>query len=141
MTVIPGLYQLLIRLRRPMRIRVGALGECPFPAGWYVYTGSARAGLVQRVSRHLRPDKHLRWHIDYLLASADGVTAFVLPGMRVSECRLHADLFGGRLLIPGFGSSDCRCHSHLAHFRRRPQIELMPWTDFVRKQARRRPAV
>jgi len=44
MRVIPGLYELRIRLRRPATITVGALGRVRFPAGWYVYTGSARNG-------------------------------------------------------------------------------------------------
>lgn len=41
-TNIPGLYQLRIRFKRPVTIRVGALGVCDLPAGWYVYTGSAQ---------------------------------------------------------------------------------------------------
>jgi len=53
-------------------------GQIPFPAGWYVYTGSARNGLAQRVGRHLRHNKRKHWHIDYLLAVADRVEAFVL---------------------------------------------------------------
>lgn len=85
-TVIPGRYQLLIGLKQPARIRVGALGVCQFPAGWYVYTGSARGGLAQRISRHLRADRRLHWHVDYLLAAADHVEAFFLAGLEVSEC-------------------------------------------------------
>lgn len=134
MIIISGLYQLLIRLGQPMRICVGALGDCLFPAGCYVYTGSARRGLTQRISRHLRSHKRVHWHIDYLLAAADSVTVFVLPDLTVSECRLHADLSGGEAVIPGFGSSDCRCRSHLAHFKRRPVIKLMPWERFLRLQ-------
>lgn len=136
MVIIPGVYQLLIRVRHPTSISVGALDVCLFPAGWYVYTGSARGGLTQRISRHLRDDKRMHWHIDYLLSVAESVNAFVLPGRARSECRFHADLSGGEIIVPGFGSSDCHCRSHLAHFKRRPDIKLMPWTLFLREQRR-----
>ena len=125
----PGVYQLRIRLRRPKRLRVGALGKRCFPAGWYVYTGSARNGLAQRIRRHLRSRKRRHWHIDYLLAAADGVEAFVLPGAAVTECELHGRLVGGEVIVPGFGSSDCWCRAHLAYFRRKPAIELRTWAE------------
>ncbi len=132
MKMIPGLYQLRIRLRRPRTIRVGALGGHTLPAGWYVYTGSARNGLAQRVSRHLRHVKRKHWHIDYLLAVTDEVEAFILLGEQLTECQLHARLQGGRILIPGFGASDCRYESHLAWFNRQPEIALTSWHQFVR---------
>ncbi len=137
--VIPGVYQLRIRLERAQVVTVGALGPCQFPAGWYVYTGSARSGLVQRIARHLRRKKRKHWHIDYLLAVADKVEAFVLPGIAVTECELHAELAGGQVIVPGFGSSDCRCRSHLAWFRRRPEIRLMPWAQFVNQHSAFKP--
>lgn len=126
-TVIPGLYQLRIHLKRPVKVRVGALGRCKFAAGWYVYTGSARNGLDQRIRRHLRRDKKQHWHIDYLLAAADHIEAFVLSDAGLTECELHAVLTGGKVAVPGFGASDCRCPSHLAWFRRSPKIGLIPW--------------
>ncbi|MBP7936454.1 MAG: DUF123 domain-containing protein [Phycisphaerae bacterium] len=84
---------MLIRLRSAASICVGRLGLCRFPAGWYVYTGSARNGPTQRVGWHLRHDKLKHWHIDYLLAIADRVEAFVLPGTVVTtfmEARAQA---------------------------------------------------
>ena len=132
MNVITGVYQLLIRLRRSRLVRVGALGGVQFPAGWYVYTGSARNGLEQRIKRHLRKRKRKHWHIDYLLAVADEVEAFVLPGTDVSECGLHESLAGGQTPVRGFGSSDCRCESPLVWFTKRPNIPLTPWRQFVR---------
>ena len=131
--VIPGLYQLRLRLDRPLTIRVGALGNCRFPAGWYVYTGSARNGLYQRISRHLRHKKRRHWHIDHLLVIADHVEAFVLSETGETECKLHAALAGGGVVVPGFGSSDCGCRSHLVWFRRKPGIQLMPWSEFIRQ--------
>ena len=130
MAVIPGVYQLLIHTRRPKTIWVGALGQVGLVAGWYVYTGSARNGLEQRVRRHLRHRKRRHWHIDYLLVVADRVEAFVLPNTDLSECELHARM-RGRVLVPGFGSSDCGCESHLAYFARRPRIALIGWNHLV----------
>jgi sugar fermentation stimulation protein A len=128
---IPGVYQLLIRLQRPVVVRVGALGRHRFAAGWYVYSGSARNGLSQRVCRHLRRRKRKHWHIDYLLAVADQVEAFVLPGNQMTECTLQTHLNGGRIPLPGFGSSDCSCVAHLLYFRWRPGINLIAWDEFV----------
>jgi sugar fermentation stimulation protein A len=130
--IVPGVYQLRIRLKRPRTIRVGALGKHCFPAGWYVYTGSARNGLTQRVGRHLRQNKRKHWHIDYLLAVADQVEAFVLLGEALTECELHAQLVEGQTILPRFGASDCRCESHLAWFKKRPRIQLTPWLQFIR---------
>ena len=60
-------YQLHIQLTRPVTITVGRLGKFQFPAGQYVYTGSAKRNLEARIRRHLSKHKKLRWHIDYLL--------------------------------------------------------------------------
>jgi len=108
-------YQLLIGLARTTRLTVGRLGIFTFPAGRYVYTGSAKCNLEARIARHLRAEKNLRWHIDYLLAA---------PGARVSgvrrskqgECVLHSRT-PGAIPVPGFGASDCRagCGSHLKY--------------------------
>ena len=136
MVIVPGVYQLRIHLKRPKTIRVGALGKHSFPAGWYVYTGSARNGLAQRVGRHLRQNKRKHWHIDHLLAVADQVEAFVLPGEKLTECELHARLRRGKVLILGFGASDCRCEAHLAYCERRPRIGLMLWRESARQAPR-----
>ncbi|MDP2964321.1 MAG: GIY-YIG nuclease family protein [Sulfurimicrobium sp.] len=106
-------YQLRIHLARPMRIRIGRLGEFDFPAGGYLYTGSARRGIEARIARHLRQEKTLRWHIDYLLAAEGAaVTAVLRSGL--AECALNQSA-AGTVLVPGFGASDCRhgCGSHL----------------------------
>jgi hypothetical protein len=48
-----------------------------------VYTGSAKRGLDARIERHIRHDKALHWHIDYLLTS---------PGVRVATPSLLGTL-------------------------------------------------
>lgn len=106
-------YQLLLELRRSATIRVGALGRHRFPAGLYVYTGSARHNMEARLRRHQSRGKTLRWHIDYLLAHPAcrivGIERSTTP-----ECILNQQT-AGEIILPGFGSSDCRagCGSHL----------------------------
>jgi Uri superfamily endonuclease len=111
----PTSYQLLISLAQPVRCAIGRLGTFEFPAGRYVYTGSAKRGLEARIARHRRSEKALRWHIDYLLA-APGVTVTQVVRSRRSECRLN-QTGPGRVVVPGFGASDCTagCGAHLKY--------------------------
>ncbi|MFN6962095.1 MAG: GIY-YIG nuclease family protein [Rhodocyclaceae bacterium] len=106
-------YQLLIEIAHPVRVRIGRLGTFDFPSGHYIYTGSARRNPEARIARHLRREKALRWHIDFLLAA---------PGVRILEVRRFAETecvinqaTPGAVPVPGFGASDCRagCGSHL----------------------------
>ncbi len=108
-------YQLFIKLPKSSRIRVGRLGEFTFPAGIYVYTGSARHNIDARIKRHLSSNKKLRWHIDYLLA-ADLVEIVKIVKSSDRECTLNQKT-QGEILIDGFGASDCKkgCKSHLKY--------------------------
>jgi Uri superfamily endonuclease len=110
---LPATYQLLIELRAARTIAVGCLGRFRFPAGWYVYTGSARRGIDARVARHRKRDKPLHWHIDWLLA-APGAQVRAVRTLDAAECAANARLHG-EIIAPGFGASDCRagCGSHL----------------------------
>jgi len=115
---------------RPLRLRVGALGELTFEPGYYAYVGSARRGLAPRLRRHLRRKaKKMRWHVDYLRRGAEPVAAAAWTGRRADECALSrsvAALCAGS--VPRFGSSDCRCPSHLHYFPRdpRPRLRRLP---------------
>ncbi|MDZ4211617.1 MAG: hypothetical protein U1C59_07880 [Methylotenera sp.] len=51
-------YQLDILLAEPARLSIGKLGVFDFPAGRYVYTGSARCNIEARIARHLRHEKN-----------------------------------------------------------------------------------
>jgi Uri superfamily endonuclease len=117
--MIKGVYQLHLRLDKPKRIRVGKLGVFTFPAGRYIYTGSAMNGLVGRLRRHLKKRKKLHWHIDYLLRHAKIETIFVLETGERVECQLNSltlSLPNAKVVVKGFGCSDCRCPSHLVYF-------------------------
>jgi Uri superfamily endonuclease len=108
-------YQLHIRLSQPLRLQIGRLGEFDFPAGDYIYTGSAKRNFEARVARHLRREKTLRWHIDYLLA-APGVSVTAVMRSEADECSLN-QATNGIIPLPRFGASDCTrgCGSHLKY--------------------------
>jgi sugar fermentation stimulation protein A len=113
-----GCYLLVVELPAAGEIAVGSLGSVRFNKGWYVYAGSARKNLEQRLSRHLRRvRKQKHWHIDYLTPWALKMRALPILSYRNLECALAAELerLGGKP-TPGFGCSDCRCGSHLFHF-------------------------
>ena len=111
----PLSYRLMVWLECPLRLRVGALGERSFPAGLYIYTGSARKTMAARLRRHLRREKRLRWHVDYLL-SAPGVQVLEVEILAETECEVN-QASGGHVRVTGFGASDCRagCGSHLRY--------------------------
>ena len=108
-------YQLHIRITQPLHIPIGALGYQHFPAGRYIYTGSARRAMQQRILRHLRHDKPLRWHIDYLLRHPACIVTRVCR-FEHNECRLN-QATQGKIMVPGFGASDCKngCKAHLLY--------------------------
>ena len=114
----PISYQLLIDVPEAIQLEVGRLGRMEFPAGCYVYTGSARRALEARIARHLRPVKPLRWHI-YWLTTAPGVTVRVQLRSTRPECELN-QATPGTILVRGFGASDCRAGCG-AHLKRVPQ--------------------
>jgi len=99
-------YILEIWLERGETIRIGKLGRFHFPRGSYLYVGSARRNLRQRIERHLREEKKRFWHIDYLLPY--GSINSVWTGEAEEED--VAAILEQRLKIPvrGFGSSDTK---------------------------------
>ena len=123
----PGTYVLLLLLRAPLALS-GRFAERTLAPGWYAYVGSARGpgGLKARLSRHLRREKTLRWHVDRLTTRAaecwalpfpDGPETRAITAQSLTECALARYLLAtGRFghPLPGFGSSDCKsCESHL----------------------------
>jgi Uri superfamily endonuclease len=127
-----GVYALEFALDRAHAVRIGRLGQAWFPAGEYVYVGSAcgPGGLRARLGRHLRrgAGKKFHWHIDYLLPFAQPrlfcygvVSPGLLAGCRRLECnwsQFLLDLPGASAAMKGFGASDCRsgCPAHLVAF-------------------------
>jgi len=62
-----GIYVLIIRFKRKIKICVGKLGPVLFTEGLYFYVGKALGSLESRIERHLQRNKKNFWHIDYLL--------------------------------------------------------------------------
>lgn len=117
---LPGTYLLLLRADEPLDLQIGRLGCFHFSPGRYAYAGSALGpgGLAARVARHLRGDKKMRWHIDYLTAHMSCELVLALPSPARLECAwVHRllDVAGVTRPIPGLGASDCAagCGSHL----------------------------
>ncbi|MBI5649860.1 MAG: GIY-YIG nuclease family protein [Chloroflexi bacterium] len=111
-----GTYTLVIDLPRAQTIRVGALGAFRFPRGKYLYIGSALNGLSARIARHIRADKKLRWHIDYLLAHARIKEVWTHQGDERLECvwaQAALAMPNARVIVPRFGAGDCNCAAHL----------------------------
>jgi len=124
-----GSYALWLRLGQPQNLAIGKRGDFLFPAGNYVYLGSARGpgGLRARLGRHLRGGGKSHWHIDYLrgLAQVRGF-GYVIgdrgkPWLAPTECTWSQKLAAlpeAQTPISGFGSSDCTsgCVAHLVFF-------------------------
>lgn len=131
---LPGAYALSMLLFQPLSLEVGHLGTAHFPAGRYIYCGSALGpgGLKGRLGRYLRGGKHRNhWHVDFLLpeTTLEGIYyALILDeanresnSQRAVECRWSQALAaqpGAVIPQPGFGASDCQsaCQSHLVAF-------------------------
>lgn len=115
MSVLKGVYVLIIQVSNDAEVTAGALGKLPFKKGWYAYVGSAQNNLEKRVRRHLGKEKRKFWHIDYLLddEAAKVIAVFHKQADKTEECAV-AEAIGERgEPINGFGASDCNCMSHL----------------------------
>lgn len=122
-----GIYCLTIKLVKKHTIQVGCLGNFGFPRGFYVYAGSAQNNLEARIERHLRQDKKMRWHIDYLLHYGQVTCVHTYAGEKDAECMLSqkiGNIKNAVIPVSGFGSSDCLCTSHLYFFRDNPDSRI-----------------
>ncbi len=113
-----GLYILVISGEKGQKIKVAKLPETYYPPGFYLYVGRAKRGLRKRVERHLRRDKKLFWHIDYLLRKSK-VDEVWTKHNSLDECRTAKKIaqIAKSSIIPDnhFGASDCRCPGHLIY--------------------------
>jgi|TARA_B100001964_G_scaffold165519_1_gene181783 Uri superfamily endonuclease len=110
-------YQLYLSIKKEIMIQIGKLGKFKFPKGDYVYTGSAKKNIDQRIKRHESKNKKLHWHIDFLLNDKNTEIKKVVKS-NIPECKLNQKT-KGNILINKFGSSDCKnkCKSHLKFIR------------------------
>jgi Uri superfamily endonuclease len=108
-----GVYTVLAQLNKKQQIQIGKKRKFTFEKGVYAYVGSALNGLESRLARHLRSNKKLHWHIDYLLNKAKIEAIIFAETSQKKECLIAQALEHRLPSITGFGCSDCRCGSHL----------------------------
>lgn len=108
-----GIYLLIIEIKNDSIFQIGKLGNIRFYKGFYVYVGSALNGLEQRILRHLRQQKKLHWHIDYVLKKANIIEVFYKESNVKEECVIAEILDEKLSSVPDLGCSDCSCKSHL----------------------------
>jgi len=116
-----GIYLLVFKLKNKENLEIGSLGKMIFEKGYYVYVGSAMKNLTKRINRHLRKDKKLKWHIDYLISKAQNLKVIPIRSFEKLECKIAKELsLISQKTVPDFGASDCRCKSHLFYFSENP---------------------
>ena len=117
-----GTYTIVVRCKHASRSTFGRLGSTELRTGFYLYTGSAlgrgAVSLERRIERHMRRQKRLRWHVDYLTSRPDcNVTGvvYVVSEDRL-ECKVNSSLEKKLDISPvllKIGASDCKCNGHL----------------------------
>lgn len=116
-----GDYMIVLQMEEDSTITVGSLGDIRFPKGYYVYVGSARKNLDQRIAHHKALRKRRHWHMDYLRNACRFTGAIPIRTKEDLEHKLAETLSGiADWTIPGFGCTDCSCKSHLFGFHQNP---------------------
>lgn len=115
MSILNGIYVLIIQLSSDADVTVGKLGTLHFTEGLYAYVGSAQVALEKRIERHLRKEKRVFWHIDHLLRKPNTkvVRVFTKTAKKQEECNIAQRISERGETVAGFGCSDCHCTSHL----------------------------
>jgi Uri superfamily endonuclease len=133
-----GIYVLLIDVKNVIHVTVGKLGRITLATGLYAYVGSAQNSVEKRVERHLRKQKRIFWHIDYVLGQEDLTVTQVLykAADKEEECRVAEYLTRMNEPTMDFGCSDCRCTSHLFRLTENPaNLASLGFTPFMTSSA------
>lgn len=116
-----GDYLIILYMEEDRDIEIGSRGVMHFPKGYYVYVGSAKKNLDQRIAHHRHIRKRMHWHMDYLRKYTKWVGAIPIRTKEDLEHTLaHAVEEFSDWEIPSFGCSDCNCPSHLFGFHHDP---------------------
>ncbi|MCD6300537.1 MAG: GIY-YIG nuclease family protein [Staphylothermus sp.] len=118
---LPGEYLLILKVHKEMMIRTHGKRKFSLDPGIYVYIGSAHGlgGLRSRIIRHMRKNKKIFWHIDYLTTSnyvkIIGLVTIISFNKNVDfESMISKHMLSRFKPILGFGCSDKkRDKSHL----------------------------
>jgi len=117
---------LIISVSKDFEIIVGCLGKVLFKKGNYIYIGSSKGCLEARLRRHLKRNKKIYWHIDYLLNNKKAQISRIWVIQKSIECKT-ADVFNeqpiSEIVKKGFGSSDCKCLTHLFYINDKEKAE------------------
>jgi Uri superfamily endonuclease len=126
-----GIYAVIVYVKNDVSVNIGAIGKKTFSKGHYAYIGSSQNNLEKRVQRHLRRNKRLFWHIDYLLNNDNAKVAkvFYLQADKTKECEIANMLREQCEAITSFGCSDCYCTSHLFHLDSKNSFKI----DFMKE--------
>ena len=129
MQSVSGTYVIILRSDTNRTIQIGRRGLLTLQPGYYLYTGSAfgPGGLKARVARHLRTEKKLRWHIDYLRAYTVPISVWCSYAKENLEHQWAQAIHAIPEMSPvkGFGCSDCRCVTHLFYTAVKPELAHM----------------
>ena len=102
------------------------MGKVFFKKGNYIYIGSAKACIEARLRRHLKKNKKIYWHIDYLLKDERTQISKIWIIDKKVECQT-AEVFcqdpTTEIIKKGFGSSDCKCLTHLFFIKDKKKTE------------------
>lgn len=125
----PGTYVVVMRLNKPVVLRIGRLETFWLPDGYLLYVGSAfgAGGVRSRTTRHRSANVPKMWNLDHIKAVARPVEVWWTHSVVKVECRWAmalAELPGYRCPAPGCGSNDCKtCPAHFYHRSDRPSAE------------------
>ena len=128
-----GIYLLVIRVDKDLKLKVGSLGKVNFEKGIYVYVGSAQNNLEKRIKRYKSKRKKIFWHIDYLLNNkfSEIIKVFYKKTEKSKECETAKKLIKYGIPVNHFGSSDCKCKSHLFKIKDLKAVEKLNFRKYL----------
>jgi Uri superfamily endonuclease len=107
-------YILILKQNKNLSIEIGKVGKIFFKKGYYLYVGSGKRNLEKRLKRHIKREKNIHWHIDYLTSNLNFEIIEIYLFEKLNECELAKKFIESNFYyIKNFGSSDCHCKSHL----------------------------
>ena len=111
------LYAIHLKISEKKLVQIGSLGTFEFPIGTYIYVGSAKKNIKARITRHIKKEKPLRWHFDYIRPHGEIVKVETFDDSldECNRCKQIKEKYQAHELIKGFGSSDCNCKAHLLY--------------------------
>lgn len=117
-------YILFIRIKRYIKARIGARGVEEFAAGYYMYIGSGKKNLMERIKRHLKMRKKKFWHIDYILTKKDVsiIDIFVSEKTESQIVNRVLNLNSVKPFDRRFGASDTVNITHLFYLKNKATI-------------------